>query len=157
MGSDFTVEGKIESQYKMEPYALELPNPTASRCTADSFNPDKQYFQLSTSTASQPTWWYDDDGLGAMNITIRSFASGHDLNCRGFSSKLNPNQTNYDPDFWFDCTTTADIAPIVSWKANYNPDTNILSVGVTWRCDELNPGNPYVFPLKQAFTRVGPF
>jgi hypothetical protein len=134
----------------MEPYALELPNPTASRCTVHSFNPDEQYFVLATDAVT-PRWWYfqnntlyhDDEGKPAAGLVfaIRSLLNNKYLNCQGWSSKLNPNQTYYDPDYWFDCVVDESIPNMRNWKANYNAKTSILSVGVTWGCDELSPGN----------------
>ncbi|KAI3322467.1 hypothetical protein HD806DRAFT_545165 [Xylariaceae sp. AK1471] len=155
IGPDFNIEGLVETRYVMEPYALELPNPTASKCIVHSFDPDKQYFQLDTSTSDQIKWWYFDNNTtyrdsegkpsGGVDITIRSFISERYPHCTGWSSKLNPNQSNYDPDFWFDCSKDMNIPMLGAWKANYNANTNVFSVGVAWDCDELSPGNPITF------------
>ncbi|KAI8625743.1 hypothetical protein F5Y19DRAFT_449391 [Xylariaceae sp. FL1651] len=154
-GSNFAINGDIESRYVMEPYALELPNPESPKCTVNSFDPDKQYFLLDTSFSFQPNWWYfesntsyrDSEGKpsGGLEISLQDHVSDSDLDCMGWSSKLNPNGSNYDPDYWFDCSVYSSTPAVRNWKANYNANNNILSVGVTWGCEELSPGNPIVF------------
>ncbi|KAI1133298.1 hypothetical protein F5Y10DRAFT_287682 [Nemania abortiva] len=147
--SDFKIDGKTESHYAMEPYALELPNPNAPKCTVLSFDPDKQYFLMSTAYVFRAHWWYfwrDGEPKGGFDVVILNFVTNRELSCMGFDSRLNINSTDFDPDYWFECD------PIISspelfkgMKVNYNAHTGILSVGMTWSCNELDPKNPIVF------------
>ncbi|KAI3316740.1 hypothetical protein HD806DRAFT_552055 [Xylariaceae sp. AK1471] len=155
-GPEFTIKGKIESEYPMEPFALELPSPTTPMCTADSFHPDKQYFRLdTTSPPYMPLWEYNGPNssfvdelnrpTGRFTLDAFHFVSGLDFLCQASSSKLNPNQTNFDPDFWCDCPVSPYMRFIRTAKANYNVKTGDVSLSLTWACDELSPGNPIIF------------
>ncbi|KAI0864894.1 hypothetical protein F4860DRAFT_382768 [Xylaria cubensis] len=152
--SNFEIDGKIESRYAMEPYALELPNPEASKCTVLSMDPDKQYLLFDTAYVFRSHWWYfwrDGEPKGGFDLTILSFVTEHELSCSGFDSKLNPNGTDFDPEFWFDCDFPISYPTMIrSMKVNYNAHTDIVSVGISWTCDELTPQNPIVFT---AFAR----
>ncbi|KAI0186391.1 hypothetical protein EV127DRAFT_346213 [Xylaria flabelliformis] len=149
--SNFEIDGKTESRYAMEPYALELPNPEASKCTVLSMDPDKQYLLFDTAYVFRSHWWYfwrDGEPKGGFDLTILSFVTEHELSCSGFDSKLNPNGTDFDPEFWFDCDFPISYPTMIrSMKVNYNAHTDIVSVGISWTCDELSPQNPLVVPL----------
>ncbi|KAI0451698.1 hypothetical protein F5B21DRAFT_369402 [Xylaria acuta] len=149
VGSDLDIDGKIESRYAMEPYALELPNPEASKCTVLSMDPDKQYLLESTAYVFRSHWWYferDGEPEGGFDVTILSFVTGQELSCSGFDSKLNPNGTDFDPDYWFDCSFPISYPTMIrSMKINYNSHTDTLSVGISWACDELSPEDPIIF------------
>ncbi|TGJ84031.1 hypothetical protein E0Z10_g4718 [Xylaria hypoxylon] len=148
-GPDFNINRNIESSYTMEPYALELPNPEAPKCTVNSFDPDKQHFLLNTAYVFRAHWWYferEGEPKGGFHITILSSVTERELGCSGFSSKLNPNGTDYDPNYWFDCSfSPSDPSFLRSMRANYNANTSSLSVVMSWSCGELRPGNPIFF------------
>ncbi|KAI0466725.1 hypothetical protein F4859DRAFT_526404 [Xylaria cf. heliscus] len=149
VGSDFNIDGNIESRYAMEPYALELPNPEASECTIISMDPDKQYLLVDTAYVFRSHWWYfvrDGEPKGGFDVTILSFVTEYELSCSGFDSRLNPNGTDFDPEYWFDCSFPPSYPGMIrSMKVNYNAHTNILSVGISWICDELSPEDPIIF------------
>ncbi|KAI0879032.1 hypothetical protein GGS24DRAFT_496156 [Hypoxylon argillaceum] len=149
LGPDLDIDGKIESRYAMEPYALELPNPEAPKCTVISFDPDKQYFLMDTAYVFRAHWWYftrDGEPKGGFDVTIRNFVTDRELSCQGFDSKLNPNATSFDPNYWFECSPSVSYPNIFrGMKVNYNANTGILSVGMSWSCDELSPSNPIIF------------
>ncbi|KAI1748696.1 hypothetical protein F4782DRAFT_515941 [Xylaria castorea] len=154
VSSDFDINGTIESRYAMEPYALELPNPEASKCTVLSMDPDKQYLLLDTAYVFRSHWWYfwrDGEPKGGFDLTILSFVTEQELSCSGFDSKLNPNGTDFDPDYWFDCSFPISYPMMIrSMRVNYNAHTDIVSVGILWACDELSPKAPIIFT---AFAR----
>ncbi|KAJ8128984.1 hypothetical protein O1611_g4650 [Lasiodiplodia mahajangana] len=147
--SDFDINGKAESQYAMEPYALELPNPNAPKCTVLSFDPDKQYFLMSTAYVFRAHWWYfwrDGQPKGGFDVVILNSVTDRELSCQGFDSRLNANSTDFDPDYWFECNPTISSPEVFKgMKVNYNAHTGILSVGMTWSCNELSPKDPIVF------------
>ncbi|KAJ8121795.1 hypothetical protein ONZ43_g1842 [Nemania bipapillata] len=151
LGSDFDIAGKTESSYAMEPYALELPNPEASKCTVISFDPDKQYFLMDTAYVFRAHWWYfwrDGEPKGGLDVTIRNFVTDRELSCQGFDAKLNPNSTYFDPNYWFECSPSISYPDIFKgMKVNYNAKTGNLSVGMSWSCDELSPKDPCVFRI----------
>lgn len=146
LGPDFDIDGKIESRYAMEPYALELPNPEAPKCTVISFDPDKQYFLMDTAYVFRAHWWYftrDGEPKGGFDVTIRNFVTDRELSCQGFDSRLNRNATSFDPNYWFECSPSVSYPDIFKgMKVNYNANTGILSVGMSWSCDELSPSDP---------------
>ncbi|KAI0446189.1 hypothetical protein F4803DRAFT_504822 [Xylaria telfairii] len=149
VSSEFDINGEIKSHYTMEPYALELPNPEASKCTVLSMDPDKQYLLVSTAYVFRSHWWYfwrDGEPKGGFDVTILTFVTKQELTCSGFDSKLNPNGTDFDPDYWFDCSFPISYpAMIRNMRVNYNAHTDILSVRISWTCNELSPQNPIVF------------
>ncbi|RYC59707.1 hypothetical protein CHU98_g6494 [Xylaria longipes] len=151
VSSDFDIDGKIESRYAMEPYALELPNPQASKCTVFSMDPDKQYLLFDTAYVFRSNWWYfwrDGEPKGGYDVTILSFVTQQEITCEGFDSRLNPNSTDFDPDYWIDCSFPVSYpAMIKNMKVNYNAHTDSLSVGISWTCDELSPEDPLVVPI----------
>jgi len=156
VGEDIHVDGEIKSRYEMEPYALELPNSEASHCTVNSFDPDLQYFDLATSWAFRPDWWYftdpnttfvDDQGLPAAGLAfdIDGHVNTADLNCEVWSSNLNPAGKNFHPDWWFTCEKRfpeIDRGNVRSWKGNFNSVNNTIAVIISWECSELSPGHP---------------
>ncbi|KAJ2988130.1 hypothetical protein NUW58_g4136 [Xylaria curta] len=145
-GSHFDIDGRIESRYELEPYALELPNPEAPKCTVISMDSDKQFFILDTSYVFRANWWYferEGEPKGGFDVTIHNFVTERELGCSGFSSRLNPNGTDYDPDYWFECISLPSYPDLIrSIRVNYNSKSGILSVGMSWSCDELSPKSP---------------
>ncbi|KAI1177721.1 hypothetical protein F4777DRAFT_576799 [Nemania sp. FL0916] len=145
--SPFSLPGSLQSQYPMDPYALSLPNPLASHCTTTSFDPAQQYFVMESAYAFRPNWWYfwrGDAPQGGMDFTLRILVfADRTFGCSGFDPRLNPNSTAWDPEFWFECKPLVSDPPAYKGvKVNYNPDTGLLSAGMTWSCEELSPGNP---------------
>ncbi|KAI0198493.1 hypothetical protein F4808DRAFT_435974 [Astrocystis sublimbata] len=144
--SNFTIEGKLESHYEMEPDALELPNAEAARCTVVSL--DAQRFFLIDPALQWPTnWEYNNSTtsqIANFNLFMRFPFQDDYYVCRVSGLELHPAE--FDPERWWDCP------PISQWDPqnlkdvgfNYNHDTAVLSVNATWTCDDMN-GTPIYF------------
>ncbi|KAI3342312.1 hypothetical protein F4824DRAFT_512054 [Ustulina deusta] len=132
----FDINGQLEPRCAMEPYALELPNPEAPKCITISFDPGKQSFLLDTAYEGEPKF----------NLTILSFVTEPELGCSAFPSKPNPNGPDYDPDYWFGCSfSPSEPAFNRSMRADYNANTSLLAIVMSWSYDELSPQKPTAF------------
>ncbi|KAI0522183.1 hypothetical protein F5B22DRAFT_643206 [Xylaria bambusicola] len=144
--SNYTIEGKLESHYEMEPYALELPNAQAARCTVTSL--DAQRFFLVDPTSRYPTYWtYENRSYGVsgeFSLYLRfPFEDDDQVLCRVKGPELHP--TKFDPERWWHCEMLSYGGDPMNVKAldfNYNRNTTILSINATWTCDDANREKP---------------
>ncbi|KAI0903605.1 hypothetical protein F4823DRAFT_635558 [Ustulina deusta] len=69
-----------------------------------------------------------------------------ELGCSAFPSKPNPNGPDYDPDYWFGCSfSPSEPAFNRSMRADYNANTSLLTIVMSWSYDELSPQKPNFF------------
>ncbi|KAK5636232.1 hypothetical protein RRF57_011944 [Xylaria bambusicola] len=132
---NYVIEGKLELHYEMEPYALELPNAQAARCTVTSF--DAQCFFLIGRKSETPTYWtYENSSTsvrGDFSLIMRFPFEGDDnIVCGVNGPELYP--TKFEPERWWNCqmvTWGGDPMNIKALDFNYNRDTTILSINAT--------------------------
>lgn len=88
---------------------------------------------------------FREEGEPKFNLTILSFVTEPELGCSAFPSKPNPNGPDYDPDYWFGCSfSPSEPAFNRSMRADYNANTSLLAIVMSWSYDELSPQKPYM-------------
>ncbi|KAH6614441.1 hypothetical protein B0J18DRAFT_413610 [Chaetomium sp. MPI-SDFR-AT-0129] len=123
----------------------------------DSLDPDKRYVLLYAPLQFEYRYYVssrdgDGDISGRLDFLLWSVGQDVELECDGWSGKLNRNvSAQYDPDYWFDCRESIEVGQRSAdpnrnksrWtRVNYEAFRNVLSVNMSWVCDDESPGNP---------------
>ncbi|KAK4140728.1 uncharacterized protein C8A04DRAFT_31705 [Dichotomopilus funicola] len=85
-----------------------------------------------------------------LQFEYRYYVSSRDGD-NDISGRLDFLLWSYDPDYWFDCRESIEVGQRSAdpnrsksrWtRVNYEAFSNLLSVNMSWICDDESPGNP---------------
>lgn len=160
--SSFTAIGNLSSQYKMDPFALQLPRPAQRSCTGASvlwqheivrnYTYDLNAFEYSAyNTLNNSNSNYEV--IGELNFILMMQGLDVQMQARGWDPRLNRQTKNYDPNFWLSCEQFKNVDygseggiqhdDLQSGLVNYDAINYVLNFNITWACSDLNPNQKY--------------